>query len=198
MHTFKGVESQFVDLAAAACRTASIIAAVAPTKLGTEGMTRLATASAADSAARSRPTRPMRIRVGLDLVEVSRVRASMQHFGQRFLRRLFSDDEVRYAMSGNDACAERLAARFAAKEAAIKAFALAEVGVSWRDIEVCKQGDGSCQLVLRGRAAAQAAQMGVSSIALSLSHDGGYAGAVVTALCDGAAGDPGALIRSSE
>ena len=112
--------------------------------------------------------------------------------------RLFSDDEVSYAMLGNDACAERLAARFAAKEAAIKALALAEVGVNWRDIEVRKQGDGSCQLVLRGKAAAQAARMGVSSIAVSLSHDGDYAGAVVTALCVGAEGDSSALINSSE
>lgn len=130
-----------------------------------------------------------RVRVGLDLVEVSRVRSSMRHFGQRFLKRLFSDDEVHYAMQGNDACAERLAARFAAKEAAIKAFALADVGVNWRDIEVCKQSDGGCQLVLHGRAAAQAAQLGVTSIALSLSHEGDYAGAVVTALCDGAAAE---------
>lgn len=132
-----------------------------------------------------------RVRVGLDLVEVSRVRSSMQHFGQRFLKRLFSDDEVQYAKLGNDACAERLAARFAAKEAAIKAFALADVGVNWRDIEVCKQADGGCQLVLHGRAAAQAVQLGVTAIALSLSHDGDYAGAVVTALCDGAAVESG-------
>ena len=140
----------------------------------------------------------MRVRVGLDLVEVSRVRASMRHFGQRFLTRLFSADEVHYAMLGNDACAERLAARFAAKEAAIKALSLAEVGVNWRDIEVRKQADGSCRLELRGRAAAQAAQIGVSSIALSLSHDGDYAGAVVTALCEGDAGDSDAVIRSGE
>ena len=133
------------------------------------------------------------VRVGLDLVEVSRVRASMHQFGHRFLTRLFSADEVHYAMSGDGACAERLAARFAAKEAAIKAFALAEVGVNWRDIEVCKQADGGCRLELHGRAAAQAVQLGVTAIALSLSHDGDYAGAVVTALCGGAALESGFL-----
>ena len=125
-----------------------------------------------------------RLRVGLDVVEVSRVRDSLQQFGQRYLDRLFTEDEVRYAIQGHGQSAERLAARFAAKEAAIKAFSLSEVGVAWRDIEVRKQPDGACHLVLHGKAAAQAAHLGVTDIALSLSHDGDYAGAVVTALCD--------------
>lgn len=129
----------------------------------------------------------MRLRVGLDVVEVSRVRESLHQFGQRYLDRLFSADEIRYAMQVNEQCAERLAARFAAKEAAIKAFSLSEVGVGWRDIEVRKQADGACHLALHGRAAEQATRLGVTDVALSLSHDGDYAGAVVTVLCSAAA-----------
>jgi holo-[acyl-carrier protein] synthase len=75
-----------------------------------------------------------------------------------------------------------LAARFAAKEAAIKALRLANEGVSWLDIEVCKLADGDCELALHGKVAVLAGQMGVEQIALSLSHDGDYAGAFVTVL----------------
>jgi holo-[acyl-carrier protein] synthase len=128
-----------------------------------------------------------RLRVGLDVVDVNQVRGSLQQFGRRYLSRLFTEDEIGYALQAREQCAERLAARFAAKEAAIKAFSLSEVGVSWRDIEVRKQPDGGCRLALHGKAARAAVRLGVSDIALSLSHDGDYAGAVVTALCAAAA-----------
>ena len=139
-----------------------------------------------------------RLLVGLDVVEVSRVRESLHHFGARYLRRLFSEAEIGYAMQGSDQCAERLAARFAAKEAAIKAFSLSEIGVGWRDIEVCKQTDGACHLALYGRAAEQATRLGVTDVALSLSHDGDYAGAVVTLLCSAAAAESATPSKSFE
>lgn len=123
------------------------------------------------------------VRVGLDLVEISRIQESVDRFGDRFLRRLFSDGEIAYAQSRPARRAEHLAARFAAKEAAIKAFALAEAGMAWRDIEVQRDDDGAPRLALHGRAAEAAERLGVTHIALSLSHDGDYAGAVVTALC---------------
>lgn len=126
---------------------------------------------------------PDGMRVGLDLVDIRRIRESLDRFGNRFLERVFSADEIAYARAGDGQCAERLAARFAAKEAAIKAFALSEEGVGWRDIEVRKLDGGDCRLALHGRAADVAASLGVSGIALSLSHDGDYAGAVVTAWC---------------
>lgn len=129
------------------------------------------------------PVGPGALRVGLDVVDIRRIRESMERFGSRFIARLFSADEIAYAQQGKGQCAERLAARFAAKEAAIKAFALAEAGVTWRDIEVQKLDDGACRLALHGKAAACVAAMGVNEIALSLSHDGDYAGAVVTAWC---------------
>lgn len=123
-----------------------------------------------------------RLRVGLDVVDIRRVTESMERFGPRFAQRLFSDDEIAYACAGEGQAAERLAARFAAKEAAIKAFDLAEAGVGWRDIEVQKLPSGACRLALHGRAAAEAERLGVCEIALSLSHDGDFAAAVVTAL----------------
>lgn len=124
------------------------------------------------------------LRVGLDLVDIRRIRESVERFGERFMRRLFSEQEIAYATSQAVLTAERLAARFAAKEAAIKAFALSDVGTDWHDIEVRRDADGACSLSLHGRAAAAAERLGVVHIALSLSHDGDYAGAVVTALCE--------------
>lgn len=124
-----------------------------------------------------------RLRVGFDLVQVSGIARSLRQFGRAFEARLFTESELEYARSGSGQLAERLAARFAAKEAAIKALRLANAGVSWLDIEVRKLPDGDCELALHGRVAVLARQLGVEQIALSLSHDGDYAGAVVTALC---------------
>ncbi len=124
------------------------------------------------------------VRVGLDLVDVRRMRESIERFGDRLMCRLFSAQELAYARGQAARTAEHLAARFAAKEAAIKAFALSEAGAGWHDIEVRRHTDGACSLELRGRAAEAAQRLGVTHIALSLSHDGDYAGAVVTALCD--------------
>jgi holo-[acyl-carrier protein] synthase len=120
--------------------------------------------------------------MGFDLAQVSAVAESIHSFGTAFTQRLFTPHELSYARSGSGMCAERLAARFAAKEAVIKALRLGEAGVDWRDIEVVKQADGDCTVSLHGRAAELAAAMGATQLLLSLSHDGDYAGAVVTAL----------------
>ena len=122
--------------------------------------------------------------VGIDLVMVSRVEASLARFGERFLRRVFTDGEIAYAMSSPDAAAERLAARFAAKEAAFKALDLAdrELGIGWRQIEVAREDSGKCRLILHGAARAAAAAAGVAELSLSLTHEGDYSAAVVLAL----------------
>lgn len=119
------------------------------------------------------------IRTGFDLVEISGIADSIRRFGDRFKTRLFSPAELAYADSAEELCAERLAARFAAKEAVLKALQLTEAGVGWRDIEVRRLPGGDCALALHGRAAELAARQGASQLALSLSHDGGYAGAFV-------------------
>jgi holo-[acyl-carrier protein] synthase len=124
---------------------------------------------------------PPGVRLGFDLVQVSQVAHSVERFGAAFQERLFTAGELAYAQSGGGVCAERLAARFAAKEAVFKALQLGDAGIGWRDIEVVKREDGDCELQLHGRAAALAAEMGVERLLLSLSHDGDYAGAMVTA-----------------
>ena len=94
----------------------------------------------------------MNVDVGIDLVSVRRVEESLARFGERFLRRVFTDGEIAYATSAPALAAERLAARFAAKEATIKALGLADAGIGWRQIEVERQASGKCRVVLHGAA----------------------------------------------
>lgn len=124
---------------------------------------------------------PAGLRVGIDIVQISAIADSLARFGKRFEQRIFTADEVAYANAAPDLKTERLAARFAAKEAGFKAFGLSETGIGWRDIEVRKRADGSCTLALHGRAAEVAQRSGCTEIALCLSHDGDYATAMVAA-----------------
>jgi holo-[acyl-carrier protein] synthase len=119
--------------------------------------------------------------VGIDLVRVSRVAESLAQFGERFLKRVFTDGEIAYATASPAMAAERLAARFAAKEAALQALGFIDGG-SWRQIEVTRQASGRCELSLHGAARDAAAHAGVTGIAVSLSHEGDYATAVVVAM----------------
>jgi holo-[acyl-carrier protein] synthase len=116
------------------------------------------------------------MKVGIDLVDVRRIAESLDAFGIRFLRRVFTDGELAYACAAPALTVERLAARFAAKEAAKKALDLE--GVGWRDLEVARSPSGACHLVLHGAARAAA---GTMSFALSMSHEGDHATAVVIA-----------------
>lgn len=129
------------------------------------------------------------VRLGMDLVHIARIDESLRDFGQRFLARQFTDDEIAYACAVPAQQAERLAARFAAKEACIKALGLHDAGVNWRDMEVVRAADGSCTLALRGAAQAAAQAQGITRVLVSLSHDGDYAAAVVAAVSDKA--EPG-------
>lgn len=122
------------------------------------------------------------LRIGIDITQISEIEHSFSQFGEHFLRRIFTPGEVAYASAVPAQTAQRLAARFAAKEAAMKAFNLSEAGIGWRDIEVARAGDGACTLQLHRRAAKLVAQSGCTQIAVSLSHDGDYATAVVAAL----------------
>ena len=130
-----------------------------------------------DPRARPFPT-AVGLRLGLDMVRVEDVQASIDEFGQRFVGRLFSAAEQADAVAVPARQAERLAARFAAKEAAIKAFDLSEAGISWRELEVRCDDRGVCRLHLHGRAAVLA---GVREAALSFSHRRGHAVAIVLA-----------------
>jgi holo-[acyl-carrier protein] synthase len=120
------------------------------------------------------------LRLGVDVVAVSAIAASIETFGERFTQRIFTAHEVESAKGAH----ERLAARFAAKEAAIKALDLSETGVDWRNIEVRSDAAGRPSLKLNGNVAQRAKDLHIRDIAVSLSHEGDCAFAAVFALVE--------------
>jgi len=107
---------------------------------------------------------------GVDIAEVSRIRESIERFGDRFLRRIFTDGEIRYCEQRARRF-ESYAARFAAKEAGMKALGTGwSRGVRWRDIEVVRPKGQRPTIQFHGEAAAIAAKLGTKNIALSLTH----------------------------
>jgi holo-[acyl-carrier protein] synthase len=121
------------------------------------------------------------LRVGLDLVEVSTVAESLRGaHRERYLERVYTDREVETCTGPSGQIEpQRLAARFAAKEAALKALPGAGEGVALTQIEVVKDPSGSVGLELSGRAAELFEACGAVEIALSVTHEGGFAAATV-------------------
>jgi len=107
---------------------------------------------------------------GIDIAEVARIREAIERFGERFLERVFTPDEIRYCDSKVNRF-ERYAARFAAKEAAMKALGTGwNHGVRWRDCEVARLPGGRPTIHFHGKAAEFVAKLGAKNAALSLSH----------------------------
>ncbi len=119
--------------------------------------------------------------VGIDLIEVSRIKAMIRRHGEKFLARVFTPAEREYCQR-SVRCAEHLAARFAAKEAAMKALGTGlSHGINWTDVEVGHEGGGAPIIILHHEAAAVAHALGVKSLRLSLTHIATTAAAVVIA-----------------
>jgi holo-[acyl-carrier protein] synthase len=107
---------------------------------------------------------------GIDIAEVPRIRHSIERFQDRFLGRIFTTGERAYCDSKANR-EERYAARFAAKEAAMKALGTGwSRGVRWRDCEVVRLPGGRPTMTFHGKAAEFALKLGVKNVALSLSH----------------------------
>src|SRR6266705_2088312 len=103
----------------------------------------------------------MIVGTGIDIAEVPRIAAAIERFGERFLRRIFTPGEIRYCDSKKNRI-ERYAARFAAKEAAVKAIGTGlRRGVSWQDFEVGREPGGRPTIVFSGKAAEFAAKLGM-------------------------------------
>ncbi len=129
------------------------------------------------------------IRVGADVVAVHQVAASVENLGARYLERIYTEHE-RISCAGSPSVqAAGLAARFAAKEATIKVLRPAGHQPDWRSMEVRRHPEGWCTIALTGHAAALADQAGIGDIAVSLTHEGDVAAAVVVALCRADAAD---------
>lgn len=119
----------------------------------------------------------MTLACGVDLIEIDRVAAVIVRWGERFLTRIFTPAEVAYCRGR----VPELAVRFAAKEATSKALGTGIVGISWREMEVVSDRRGKPTMVLHGRAAARAAEIGLRQFEISLSHSRAMAIAMVVA-----------------
>jgi holo-[acyl-carrier protein] synthase len=107
---------------------------------------------------------------GVDICEVARVRQAIERFGDRFLKRIFTEAERKYCESKRN-CIERYAARFAAKEAAMKAIGTGlRRGVSWQDFEIGREPGGRPTILIKGKAAEFALKLGMKRAALSITH----------------------------
>ena len=112
----------------------------------------------------------MIVGTGIDIAEVPRIADSISRFGERFLQRVFTEGERQYCDRKANRI-ERYAARFAAKEAGMKALGTGwNHGVRWRDIEVVRKPGSRPTIVFHGRAAEFAARHGAVNVSLSLSH----------------------------
>jgi holo-[acyl-carrier protein] synthase len=112
----------------------------------------------------------MIVGTGIDIAEVPRIRQSIERFGQRFLQRIYTAGEMRYCDSKANRY-ERYAARFAAKEAAMKALGTGwNHGVRWCDCEVVRMPGGRPTIAFHGKAAEFATRLGAKNVALSISH----------------------------
>jgi holo-[acyl-carrier protein] synthase len=121
------------------------------------------------------------VRIGADLTNVDAVRDSIERFGSRYLERIYSLGEIEYCERSMAERFRRFAARFAAKEATLKVLRPDQHWLDWRSIEVIKKPGGWCEIELHGAAALLAKSAGVSSLSVSLSHEGPYALATVVA-----------------
>lgn len=127
------------------------------------------------------------IRVGIDLVQISEVARSLEHLGDAYAKRIFTDDEIAYCSANPPIAPSLFAARFAAKEAALKALRVEDQdqGLDLRTIEVRRLPGGGAELVLHGTAAVWAQTAGWTAWDMSLSHEGDYAIALVVAQVGG-------------
>lgn len=115
---------------------------------------------------------------GIDIIEIERIKTAINRHGERFLKRIYTQQELAD-------CADRvnsLAARFAAKESVAKALGCGIGEIGWHDIEILRGEKGEPILTLYGKARERADSLGISSWSLSISHNQSMAIAIATAL----------------
>lgn len=123
------------------------------------------------------PEREGQLAVGTDIIEIARIKRTLNDFGDRFLKRCYTAREREWYGTRVD----ELAARFAAKEATSKALGTGIVGIRWQEMEVLPNRRGKPVLILHGRAARRARKLGLTEFSVSLTHSRSEAMAFVVA-----------------
>jgi holo-[acyl-carrier protein] synthase len=114
--------------------------------------------------------------IGIDIIEIARIEMAIARWGESFLRRVYTDIELGFCRKKLSS----LAARFAGKEAVIKALGAKNKGIGWREIEILSDSSGKPLVRLYGKAQNQANGLGLVNLAITLSHSKEYAIAFVT------------------
>lgn len=123
--------------------------------------------------------------IGTDIIEVPRIGKMIEQHGELFLRRVYTDREIRYCQ-GRKHAFENFAGRWAAKEAILKAIGTGWVrGICWTDMEIRREGTSGPKVLLHGGARDAAVQRGIGEILISLSHCRTYATATAIAMAAG-------------
>ncbi len=120
--------------------------------------------------------------IGLDIVDIDRVQKIIEKYGEKFLKRFFTDREILYCNYSSRLRFQRFAARFAAKEALVKA--IGERAFPWTDVEIVKDDGGRPDFELYGRAAQYANEHGIVDIYVTLTHTRALAAAQVFLVID--------------
>lgn len=128
--------------------------------------------------------------LGTDICQISRIEAAVEKYGARFLNKVYTKKEIEYAQGSKAGVYERLAVRFAAKEAVSKAFGVGinklgwSKGINWKDVEVKRDAMGVLSVGLSGRAKELAAKQNITGWKVSVSHNGDYATATVIGIVE--------------
>jgi holo-[acyl-carrier protein] synthase len=128
----------------------------------------------------------MKIVTGIDICEINRISEALDKYGKRFLEKTYTEEEIAYCLSRPRLSAQRLAVRFAAKEAVSKALGVGmnrlgwNKGINWKDVEVLRDENGAVSIRLFNRAKELEKQLGVDEWSVSVSHSKTDAIAYVT------------------
>lgn len=120
-----------------------------------------------------------KIKIGTDICQINRVRSTYKRFGKRFLNRVLTKNEIKYVASTKKNLINRLAGRFAAKEATSKVLGTGLRGVYFKEIEILREPSGAPKILLYKRAKQKAKEKGLTNFEVSISHEKEFAIAIV-------------------
>ncbi len=124
------------------------------------------------------------LRIGTDICSIKRITSAYERYGERFLKRILTDNERQYVAKRPRELCERLSVRFAAKEAVSKALGVGWRGIDWKEVEIKNLPSGAPSVILHGRAKELARKLNLSRMEISLSHEREFAIASVIAYPD--------------
>lgn len=119
------------------------------------------------------------IKIGTDICQINRIKSAYKHWGKRFLKRVLTNNEIKYVTSKKKNLINRLAGRYAAKEAMSKVLGTGLKGVYFKEIEILRESSGAPKIVLHKRAKQKAKEKRLISFEVSISHERGFALAFV-------------------